>query len=562
MITSCGSTKSTPSAQVAPNKSVSKNDFPFIDNFHQALRLKHQGKFDEAIKLLESCRTLRPNDDAVHFALYDLYLIKKQGVSAFEAITKAASLDPNNEWYTQELAYQNIERGNFAEAAKQLKKMTDRQPERLDWLFAYTEAQANAKNLPEAISALNKIQDRIGDNPDIYVQKYNLYRSFKQDDKAKLELETGLEKFPLDAQLTAMLVDHYFEKQQVDKAYTYLKKLAELDPTNGNAHMALAQYYESKGDIPNMISSLSSGFSSMDIPEETKVKIMESMIQSLGSRNQDLKKVNQVLIDTYPNSNKGYKLEGDIYLQQENFDLAIASYKKALAIDPNSSELWRKVTALEYQQRNYEELYKDSKAALELFPTVNRFYLYNGLSSINLRKYKDGIDVLNLGLELVGNDPIIKSEFLSQKGDAYFALKDNKNAQAMYEDALKLVPGNSLYITNYVYQLASSKVNLDRAEELAVDLLKKDPNQAKFIDNYGWVLFQRGKYDQALEHYTKAYKIRPSDPLIVEHLGDVYFKQGEVSKAVQYWNTAKELKSTNLNLNKKIDRKEYYDPIY
>jgi hypothetical protein len=45
-------------------------------------------------------------------------------------------------------------------------------------------------------------------------------------------------------------------------------------------------------------------------------------------------------------------------------------------------------------------------------------------------------------------------------------------------------------------------------------------------------------------------------------MGDGYIKTGNKEKAVEYWKKAKELGSTNKNLDKKIEKKEYYDPIY
>ena len=45
-------------------------------------------------------------------------------------------------------------------------------------------------------------------------------------------------------------------------------------------------------------------------------------------------------------------------------------------------------------------------------------------------------------------------------------------------------------------------------------------------------------------------------------MGDVLFKEGKNEKAIEYWKNAKTLGSTNKNLDKKIDKKEYYEPLY
>ena len=60
----------------------------------------------------------------------------------------------------------------------------------------------------------------------------------------------------------------------------------------------------------------------------------------------------------------------------------------------------------------------------------------------------------------------------------------------------------------------------------------------------------------------KAFELDPKDKIIVEHMGDGYFKEGNIPKAIEFWKRAEELGSTNKNLRMKIDKKEYYEPVY
>jgi predicted negative regulator of RcsB-dependent stress response len=82
------------------------------------------------------------------------------------------------------------------------------------------------------------------------------------------------------------------------------------------------------------------------------------------------------------------------------------------------------------------------------------------------------------------------------------------------------------------------------------------------LDTRGFILFQQGKYAEAKVAFEKAFVQESKDKLVLEHLGDVSIKLGDKSKAVEFWQKAKALGSTNQLLDKKIDKKEYYDPIY
>jgi len=48
----------------------------------------------------------------------------------------------------------------------------------------------------------------------------------------------------------------------------------------------------------------------------------------------------------------------------------------------------------------------------------------------------------------------------------------------------------------------------------------------------------------------------------VEHLGDAHAKNGNINSALEFWKRAQDLGSENKMLKKKIEKKEYYDPIY
>jgi tetratricopeptide (TPR) repeat protein len=104
------------------------------------------------------------------------------------------------------------------------------------------------------------------------------------------------------------------------------------------------------------------------------------------------------------------------------------------------------------------------------------------------------------------------------------------------------------------YLWADRNENLDRAEELirkAIDLDRKqrnsgtsvdtgsDEDNAAYVDSLGWVLFRRGKLDEARRELERAAALPGGDdPVIWDHLGDVCFRQKAVAKARSAWRKA------------------------
>jgi tetratricopeptide (TPR) repeat protein len=248
-------------------------------------------------------------------------------------------------------------------------------------------------------------------------------------------------------------------------------------------------------------------------------------------------------------------------LRAEKEDEAFLSYKQALKYDKKQYPIWNQVLIMEYQESKFEELYQDSKECLEYFPSIATIYLLNGVGAVQTKRYEDAIAILDAGKDLVVNDKAIEAEMYGQLGEAYFYQKKNDLGKEMYEKALVLDPASFLLRNNYAYRLALAKIDLNHALELIESVVGTNET-AHFLDTKGVILFQQGKYAEAMIFYEKAYKSEPSDKIIVEHMGDAYFKAGNKDKAFEFWKRAKELGATNMNLDKKIEKKEYYDPNY
>ncbi len=557
LLSACGTLKKPNETKV-----FTKADYPYIVKFHEGVRLKQRGQFDEAIAAFEACQAMNPNDDAVLYALSELYLQTQQLSKSMEAIQKAAKIDPNNQWYMEELAYMQFQKGDYAEAAKQFQKLTEKEPRNVDWLFSYAESLMRSKDSQGAIKVLDKLEEQVGVNPQLSIEKFRLYRQVKQEDKAVNEITKALKTFPQDAQLLANLVDYYFEKNQSEKAYNYLIKLADADPANGNAQMALAQYYDQKGDRKSSYDALKRAFASDDIDIDKKMKILLSMFDSQSKVDPEMFELVDVLAIKYPENAKVYAIQGDFYLKNEQQKEALTAFQKALEYDNSRYAIWDQVLIMEYQNQDFERLYLDSKKCLELFPTLVNVYLLNGIAATQTKRYNEAIEALSTGQELIVSDLPMKAEFLAQKGDAYFGLKKYKEGKESYDESLRIMPDQVLALNNYAYHLALAKIDLDKAEEMIRKVLAKSPKDSRYLDTYGWVLFQKGKYAEARISFEEALEAKANDKLVNEHLGDVAIKLGKTAEALEYWKKAKELGATNKNLDKKIERKEYYEPLY
>lgn len=134
--------------------------------------------------------------------------------------------------------------------------------------------------------------------------------------------------------------------------------------------------------------------------------------------------------------------------------------------------------------------------------------------------------------------------------------------QTHSEEQLRLIldsdPNDAMACNALGYLWAEQNRNLDEAEKLirkALDLDRKqrssgravgadsDRDNAAYLDSLGWVLFRRGRLDDARGALEKAVELPEGedDPVVWDHLGDVYARLSLPDRAAKVWKKALEL---------------------
>ena len=558
-VISCGTRKN---AVLPLEKSISKLNYPYIEKFHEGLRLKSKGELDNALACFNYCLSVRQNDDAVYYALSRLYTEKKDLIKSLECLQNAAKFDDQNIWYTQELAYLYYDQNKFEESVKCFSKLVEKEPSNVDWLYGYAECLVKVGKVNEAIKALDKTEDQVGKYPELTIQKFKLYVQLKQPEKGIAEINKARLIFPKDTQLLGVLIDYYFQSNQEKKAIEILKDLVVINPTNGRAHMFLAEVYNQQLNKKEFYNELKKGFVCDDVDIDSKMKVLISIHEKPSKLTPEAFELVDILVKQYPTDSKAYSIQGDYYLRGEQDEKALESYKNALKFDKSKYTIWNQVLLMEYQSSQFDSLYYHSKICLEMFPSIPTIYLLHAIGANQLNKFNEAVSSIEVGKELIVNDKSLLSEFKSQLAEAFFGLKKYKEGIIQYEEILAIDPMSTLNMNNYAYRLALAKIDFQTAEELIKKANELSPNQPHFIDTYGFVLFQKGDYAKSKEYFEKAYSLISTDKIILEHMGDVNSKTGQIEKAVEFWIQAKKAGSKNKNINQKIDKKEFYEPIY
>jgi len=135
---------------------------------------------------------------------------------------------------------------------------------------------------------------------------------------------------------------------------------------------------------------------------------------------------------------------------------------------------------------------------------------------------------------------------LEQSGNLQEALE-------AFRQAWEIAPDISTTQNAYGYTLTVATRRYREAEKLITQALANDPDNPAIMDSMGWVLFKRGRLDEAREWLEKAFAVS-NDPEIAAHLGELLWASGEKQQAREILTTAQAEFPNNLPLQRTVER--------
>ena len=168
------------------------------------------------------------------------------------------------------------------------------------------------------------------------------------------------------------------------------------------------------------------------------------------------------------------------------------------------------------------------------------------------------LETLLEGVDVVVDDPLLKSEFYSLLGDIYHTLDNYPMSDESYSLSLEYNSNNAFVLNNYSYYLALREESLNLALEMVqrCNELTIDQPNSSFLDTYAWVLYKLKKYKLAKVQIIKALELNTNSGTLYDHYGDILYKLGEVNNAIIQWKIALTLDVNNKNLKNKIHTNE------
>lgn len=178
-----------------------------------------------------------------------------------------------------------------------------------------------------------------------------------------------------------------------------------------------------------------------------------------------------------------------------------------------------------------------AEAGHEALPEEGVFRLYLALLAVNAgdttgyrRQLDDALTVVSTEDRFYSQLALLRADDLSGGG--------NFDAARPYYEAAVSQPLPPAY-NNYAYFLtekSGTPADLDKAEKLARQAIKLEPDNGTYLDTYAWVLYRKGSSMLALIYIKKAIEATETpDPTLYEHLAEILTAEDRYDEAIEAW---------------------------
>ena len=267
---------------------------------------------------------------------------------------------------------------------------------------------------------------------------------------------------------------------------------------------------------------------------------------------------------------KAYTARGSIYANKREYDLALADWTKAIALDPEDAGVYRNRGTAYLFKGELDKAIQDFNKAIDLEPKDagvynNRGLAYTGKSDFDLaiQDFNKAIDLEpenanaynNRGLACAGKsdfdlaiqdfNKVIDLEpedvgVYNNRGHAYAGKSDFDLAIQDYSKAIELVPEDAGVYNNRGHAYYR-KGELDKAIQDYSKAIELVPEDAGVYNNRGVVYAEQSDFDAAIADYTKAIELDPEDANAYDKRGFAYHNIGDFATAIEDYSKAIEL---------------------
>ena len=540
-------------------------DHPVLHVGEAGLLLRESKLADAELAVREALR-LDPEFDAAHLVLATVLSRQGREEAAREAYAKGHVLAPRHS--LRKLAWPNalLERGESEQARQLLLELHQAAPQWVTVTLLLARSALKSNDLEAAEQWLGEVIARDPQNTEALFLDAQLKLARGQTADAVGVLEGLSRRFPQSARVWLQLGQAQGLSDNPAGALTSLRRALELSPESTAAGLLLAQTHLRRADPLAALAVLNEV-----LRREPGLRAARLLLAEARRQNADLDQAaalyRQLVAEDAKDIQARYGL-GQILLLQGKPAEARAVFEDLLEVDRGHLPAMTLLAELDVREENLPaavdrtraqiarnvdapgprfllaQVYMaqgDSTAAeaelkevIRLAPEFQPAYLVLARMYSLSNRVAEARQQLGAVLQQDPEDaPALLLLATMDETEGEFAA-----ARLRYEKVLEKNPRNLFALNNLAYLHVDRFRDLDRALELAATAREAAPRDPFVGDTFGWILFQRAEYAQALAPIRQAAAQLATKPEVLYHLGMAAYMNGDERLARQSFASA------------------------
>jgi predicted Zn-dependent protease len=536
--------------------------------YYDAVKAQMLGDKEQSEMLFLRVIRERPDEHAAYYNLSRLAVGDNRADKATEYIKKAIALDGDNKWYREQYANILVLRNQTVEAASEFGQLAKKEKYNDDYLLKSALLYQRAGKYKEAMEALSTLEKKDPKDEDVLLKQQEIYLKMNDVPGAISVVQKLINRDPKEPRYYTMMAEIYENNKQPDKAAEVFKTMQQKFPDDPSTQLSLASQFLKKGDTAQYRAYVHRAITNKDLDAELQAGLLLKYLQDLSgdpSQKTEALLLTEKIIIQHPENPNLLSIYGDVLRLNGRDNDAAVQYKKVIEQNPASFPAWQQLLANYLDPKDADSLILYTEKAARLFPNQASVHYLNGIGHYNKKDNTSAVRSINRAIDLQSDeDPEGREELAnmySLRGDIFNVMKVYHESDSSFEHALRLNPNNATVLNNYAYYLSVRNQRLGDAERMSKKSLQIRPAEGTFLDTYGWILYQQGKYEQARNYIQQAIDAArgEADATLWEHMGAIHYKLGDPSKAVEAWKKAKQKGGDNPNLDKMIAERKLYE---
>ncbi|MDD2584943.1 MAG: tetratricopeptide repeat protein [Bacteroidales bacterium] len=498
------------------------------------------------------------NNDAALFYLANINLNRNNIDKAQQYMVEALKIDPNNNWYKQQLAKIYTFTGKNEQAIALYNQLREEQPLKSESYDALIELYISEKNFIKADEVLQDIEKSVGVNEATALTRFNLLIFQQKQEEAYNYLEKFDQQYGT-ARTSTILGDNYAASQNDSLAQKYYSRALNLAPDYQPANFGLAEIYRIQGKYALYFEKMYPFMRDPNVDPSMKTGYMQQILTNRRFIQTFLPQIDSMMHNMYSahSSDSSIAYSYSLFLvQSDKSGKALDILHNNLKLYPQSIEAHRQYLSLIYYLEMWEPLIKKANEALLQFPNNTDFLQFKGIGLLQTKKLDESIATFKEVLKHSKGDSTTMVNTLTTIADLSYEAGRSKEAYKYYQKTIKKEPNHFPALNNYAYYLALEGKNLKKAYRMSKITIEGEPNNPTYLDTFAWILHLMNKNIEAKAVFKHAMLYGGKESAaILDHYSHVLWELKEYDLAFLYWDQANKL-DPELGIKAKVQEKK------